>query len=148
MFKNYSCLLVSFGALLGSCRQEDANRLADDATTPTGPGARAPARLWLQISCTRRLRLPAEAQAQAGRAFDYVVYDETAGGTTKTAPHLDPSTVTGDVTAMSSSLDGSLSVCHNRPDYDGASHDLPRWLCCAGFASTSNLDEVWCICHG
>lgn len=98
MFKKLLLFTGLFGALLGSCRQEDANRLADDATTPTGPGIE----LLLDFGADQLRETPtspAEEQAQAGRAFDYVVYDETAGGTTKTAPHLDPSTVTGDVTA-------------------------------------------------
>lgn len=38
MFKKLLLFTGLFGALLGSCRQEDANRLADDATTPAGPG--------------------------------------------------------------------------------------------------------------
>jgi len=98
MFKKLLLFTGLFGALLGSCRQEDANRLADDATTPAGPGVE----LLLDFGADQLRETPtspAEAQAQAGRAFDYVVYDETDGGTTKTAPHLDPSTVTGDVTA-------------------------------------------------
>ena len=98
MFKKLLLFTGLFGALLGSCRQEDANRLADDATTPTGPGIE----LLLDFGADQLRETPtspAEAQAQAGRAFDYVVYDETAGGTTKTAPHLDPTAVTGDVTA-------------------------------------------------
>ena len=98
MFKKLLLFTGLFGALLGSCRQEDANRLADDATTPAGPGVE----LLLDFGADQLRETPtspAEEQAQAGRAFDYVVYDETDGGTTKTAPHLDPSTVTGDVTA-------------------------------------------------
>lgn len=98
MFKKLLLFIGLFGALLGSCRQEDANRLADDATTPAGPGVE----LLLDFGADQLRETPsspAEEQAQAGRAFDYVVYDETDGGTTKTAPHLDPSTVTGDVTA-------------------------------------------------
>lgn len=98
MFKKLLLFTGLFGALLGSCRQEDANRLADDATTPEGPGVE----LLLDFGADQLRETPtspAEEQAQAGRAFDYVVYDETDGGTTKTAPHLDPSTVTGDVTA-------------------------------------------------
>ena len=98
MFKKLLLFTGLFGALLGSCRQEDANRLADDATTPAGPGIE----LLLDFGADQLRETPtspAEEQAQAGRAFDYVVYDETDGGTTKTAPHLDPSTVTGDVTA-------------------------------------------------
>ena len=98
MFKKLLLFTGLFGALLGSCRQEDANRLADDATTPAGPGVE----LLLDFGADQLRETPtspAEAQAQAGRAFDYVVYDETAGGTTKTAPHLDPTAVTGDVTA-------------------------------------------------
>ena len=111
MFKKLLLFTGLFGALLGSCRQEDANRLADDATTPTGPGIE----LLLDFGADQLRETPtspAEAQAQAGRAFDYVVYDETAGGTTKTAPHLDPSTVTGDVTAtvILRSTDRSQSV--------------------------------------
>ena len=100
MFKKLLLFTGLFGALLGSCRQEDANRLADDATTPAGPGVE----LLLDFGADQLRETPTspaeeQAQAQAGRAFDYVVYDETDGGTTKTAPHLDPSTVTGDVTA-------------------------------------------------
>ena len=98
MIKKLLLFTGLFGALLGSCRQEDANRLADDATTPAGPGVE----LLLDFGADQLRETPtspAEEQAQAGRAFDYVVYDETDGGTTKTAPHLDPSTVTGDVTA-------------------------------------------------
>ena len=98
MFKKLLLLTGLFGALLSSCRQEDGNRLADDATTPAGPGVE----LLLDFGADQLRETPsspAEEQAQAGRAFDYVVYDETDGGTTKTAPHLDPSTVTGDVTA-------------------------------------------------
>ena len=98
MFKKLLLFTGLFGALLGSCRQEDVNRLADDATTPAGPGVE----LLLDFGADQLRETPtspAEEQGQAGRAFDYVVYDETAGGTTKTAPHLDPSTVTGDVTA-------------------------------------------------
>ena len=100
MFKKLLLFTGLFGALLGSCRQEDANRLADDATTPEGPGVE----LLLDFGADQLRETPTspaeeQAQAQAGRAFDYVVYDETDGGTTKTAPHLDPSTVTGDVTA-------------------------------------------------
>ena len=98
MFKKLLLFTGLFGALLGSCRQEDANRLADDATTPADPGVE----LLLDFGADQLRETPtspAEEQAQAGRAFDYVVYDETDGGTTKTAPHLDPSTVTGDVTA-------------------------------------------------
>ena len=98
MFKKLLLFTGLFGALLGSCRQEDANRLADDATTPAGPGVE----LLIDFGADQLRETPtspAEEQAQAGRAFDYVVYDETDGGTTKTAPHLDPSTVTGDVTA-------------------------------------------------
>ena len=100
MFKKILLFTGLFGALLGSCRQEDANRLADDATTPAGPGVE----LLLDFGADQLRETPTspaeeQAQAQAGRAFDYVVYDETDGGTTKTAPHLDPSTVTGDVTA-------------------------------------------------
>ena len=98
MLKKLLLFTGLFGALLGSCRQEDANRLADDATTPAGPGVE----LLLDFGADQLRETPtspAEEQAQAGRAFDYVVYDETDGGTTKTAPHLDPSTVTGDVTA-------------------------------------------------
>jgi hypothetical protein len=98
MFKKLLLFTGLFGALLGSCRQEDANRLADDATPPAGPGVE----LLLDFGADQLRETPtspAEEQAQAGRAFDYVVYDETDGGTTKTAPHLDPSTVTGDVTA-------------------------------------------------
>ena len=111
MFKKLLLFTGLFGALLGSCRQDDANRLADDATTPTGPGIE----LLLDFGADQLRETPtspAEAQAQAGRAFDYVVYDETAGGTTKTAPHLDPSTVTGDVTAtvILRSTDRSQSV--------------------------------------
>ena len=111
MFKKLLLFTGLFGALLGSCRQEDANRLADDATTPAGPGIE----LLLDFGADQLRETPtspAEAQAQAGRAFDYVVYDETAGGTTKTAPHLDPSTVTGDVTAtvILRSTDRSQSV--------------------------------------
>ena len=111
MFKKLLLFTGLFGALLGSCRQEDANRLADDATTPAGPGVE----LLLDFGADQLRETPtspAEEQAQAGRAFDYVVYDETAGGTTKTAPHLDPSTVTGDVTAtvILRSTDRSQSV--------------------------------------
>ena len=100
MFKKLLLFTGLFGALLGSCRQEDANRLADDATTPAGPGVE----LLLDFGADQLRETPTspaeeQAQAQAGRAFDYVVYDETDGGTTKTAPHLDPSTVMGDVTA-------------------------------------------------
>ena len=98
MFKKLLLFTGLFGALLGSCRQEDANRLADDATTPAGPGVE----LLLDFGADQLRETPtspAEEQAQAGRAFDYVVYDETDGGTTKTAPHLDPSSVTSDVTA-------------------------------------------------
>ncbi|MBF1309653.1 MAG: hypothetical protein HXN00_09525, partial [Porphyromonadaceae bacterium] len=100
MFKKLLLFTGLFGALLGSCRQEDANRLADEATTPEGPGVE----LLLDFGADQLRETPTspveeQAQAQAGRAFDYVVYDETDGGTTKTAPHLDPSTVTGDVTA-------------------------------------------------
>lgn len=98
MFKKLLLFTGLFGALLGSCRQEDANRLADDATTPAGPGVE----LLLDFGADQLRETPtspAEEQGQSGRAFDYVVYDETDGGTTKTAPHLDPSTVTGDVTA-------------------------------------------------
>ena len=98
MFKRVLLFTGLFGALLGSCRQEDANRLADDATTPAGPGVE----LLLDFGADQLRETPtspAEEQGQSGRAFDYVVYDETDGGTTKTAPHLDPSTVTGDVTA-------------------------------------------------
>ena len=99
MFKKLLLFTGLFGALLGSCRQEDANRLADDTTTPAGPGVE----LLLDFGADQLRETPTspaeeQAQAQAGRAFDYVVYDETDGGTTKTAPHLDPSTVTGDVT--------------------------------------------------
>ena len=111
MIKKLLLFTGLFGALLGSCRQEDANRLADDATTPAGPGIE----LLLDFGADQLRETPtspAEEQAQAGRAFDYVVYDETAGGTTKTAPHLDPSTVTGDVTAtvILRSTDRSQSV--------------------------------------
>ena len=100
MFKKLLLFTGLFGALLGSCRQEDVNRLADDTTTPAGPGVE----LLLDFGADQLRETPTspaeeQAQAQAGRAFDYVVYDETDGGTTKTAPHLDPSTVTGDVTA-------------------------------------------------
>ena len=98
MIKKLLLFTGLFGVLLGSCRQEDANRLADDATTPAGPGVE----LLLDFGADQLRETPtspAEAQAQAGRAFDYVVYDETDGGTTKTAPHLDPSSVTSDVTA-------------------------------------------------
>ena len=113
MFKKLLLFTGLFGALLGSCRQEDANRLADDATTPAGPGVE----LLLDFGADQLRETPTspaeeQAQAQAGRAFDYVVYDETDGGTTKTAPHLDPSTVTGDVTAtvILRSTDRSQSV--------------------------------------
>ena len=111
MIKKLLLFTGLFGALLGSCRQEDANRLADDATTPAGPGVE----LLLDFGADQLRETPtspAEEQAQAGRAFDYVVYDETDGGTTKTAPHLDPSTVTGDVTAtvILRSTDRSQSV--------------------------------------
>ena len=111
MIKKLLLFTGLFGVLLGSCRQEDANRLADDATTPMGPGIE----LLLDFGADQLRETPtspAEEQAQAGRAFDYVVYDETAGGTTKTAPHLDPSTVTGDVTAtvILRSTDRSQSV--------------------------------------
>ena len=111
MFKKLLLFTGLFGALLGSCRQEDANRLADDATTPAGPGVE----LLLDFGADQLRETPtspAEEQGQSGRAFDYVVYDETAGGTTKTAPHLDPSTVTGDVTAtvILRSTDRSQSV--------------------------------------
>ena len=111
MIKKLLLFTGLFGVLLGSCRQEDANRLADDATTPAGPGIE----LLLDFGADQLRETPtspAEEQAQAGRAFDYVVYDETAGGTTKTAPHLDPSTVTGDVTAtvILRSTDRSQSV--------------------------------------
>ena len=65
MFKKLLLFTGLFGALLGSCRQEDANRLADDATTPAGPGVE----LLLDFGADQLRETPtspAEEQAQAG----------------------------------------------------------------------------------
>ena len=51
-------------------------------------------------------------KTQSGRAFDYVVYDETNGGTTTTSSHLDLSSVKGDIkaTVILRSTDSSQPV--------------------------------------
>ena len=142
MFKKLLLFTGLFGALLGSCRQEDANRLADDATTPAGPGVE----LLLDFGADQLRETPtspAEEQGQSGRAFDYVVYDETDGGTTKTAPHLDPSTVTGDVTAtvILRSTDASQPVTITTVK-------MERRTAYPDGSAVPPYEEVWCIHHG
>ena len=86
-----------FGILLASCSQEDGDRLAPDSTTSEGPGVEV--LLNFGAEQLRDASLEQRQKAQSGRAFDYVVYDETNGGTTTTSSHLDLSSVKGDIKA-------------------------------------------------
>ena len=110
MLKKLLLFAGLFGILLASCRQEDGDRLAHDATTSEGPGVE----VMLDFGAEQLRDTSSEQgqKAQSGRAFDYVVYDETNGGTTTTSSHLDLSSVKGDIkaTVILRSTDSSQPV--------------------------------------
>jgi len=93
MLKKVLLFAGLFGILLASCSQEDGGRLAPDSTTSEGPGVEV--LLNFGAEQLRDASLEQGQKAQSGRAFDYVVYDETNGGTTTTSSHLDLSSVKG-----------------------------------------------------
>ena len=93
MLKKLLLFAGLFGTLLASCSQDDSDRLAHEATTPEGPGVEV--MLNFGAEQFRDTSLEQGQKTQSGRAFDYVVYDETNGGTTTTSSHLDLSSVKG-----------------------------------------------------
>ena len=97
MLKKVLLFAGLFGILLASCSQEDGDRLAHDSATSEGPGVEV--MLNFGAEQLRDTSLEQGQKAQSGRAFDYVVYDETNGGTTTTSSHLDLSSVKGDIKA-------------------------------------------------
>ena len=97
MLKKVLLFASLFGILLASCSQEDGDRLAPDSATSEGPGVEV--LLNFGAEQLRDASLEQGQKAQSGRAFDYVVYDETNGGTTTTSSHLDLSSVKGDIKA-------------------------------------------------
>ena len=110
MLKKVLLFAGLFGILLASCSQEDGDRLAYDATTSEGPGVE----VMLNFGAEQLRDTSSERgqKAHSGRAFDYVVYDETNGGTTTTSSHLDLSSVKGDIkaTVILRSTDSSQPV--------------------------------------
>ena len=78
MLKKVLLFASLFGILLASCRQEDGDRLAHDAATSEGSGVEV--LLDFGAEQLRDTSLEQGQKAQSGRAFDYVVYDETNGG--------------------------------------------------------------------
>ena len=110
MLKKVLLFASLFGILLASCRQEDGDRLAHDAATSEGSGVEV--LLDFGAEQLRDTSLEQGQKAQSGRAFDYVVYDETNGGTTTTSSHLDLSSVKGDIkaTVILRSTDSSQPV--------------------------------------
>lgn len=110
MLKKLLLLAGLFGTLLASCSQDDSDRLAHEATTPEGPGVEV--MLNFGAEQFRDTSLEQGQKTQSGRAFDYVVYDETNGGTTTTSSHLDLSSVKGDIkaTVILRSTDSSQPV--------------------------------------
>ena len=110
MLKKLLLLAGLFGTLLASCSQDDSDRLAHEATTPEGPGVE----VMLDFGAEQFRDTSSEQgqKTQSGRAFDYVVYDETNGGTTTTSSHLDLSSVKGDIkaTVILRSTDSSQPV--------------------------------------
>ena len=110
MLKKLLLFAGLFGTLLASCSQDDSDRLAHEATTPEGPGVEV--MLNFGAEQFRDTSLEQGQKAQSGRAFDYVVYDETNGGTTTTSSHLDLSSVKGDIkaTVILRSTDSSQPV--------------------------------------
>lgn len=97
MLKKVLLFAGLFGILLTSCSQEDGDRLAHNSATSEGPGVEV--MLDFGAEQLRDTSLEQGQKAQSGRAFDYVVYDETNGGTTTTSSHLDLSSVKGDIKA-------------------------------------------------
>ena len=110
MLKKVLLFAGLFGILLASCRQEDGDRLAHDSATSEGSGVEV--MLDFGAEQLRDTSLEQGQKAQSGRAFDYVVYDETNGGTTTTSSHLDLSSVKGDIkaTVILRSTDSSQPV--------------------------------------
>ena len=110
MLKKLLLFAGLFGTLLASCSQDDSDRLAHEATTPEGPGVEV--MLNFGAEQFRDTSLEQGQKTQSGRAFDYVVYDETNGGTTTTSSHLDLSSVKGDIkaTVILRSTDSSQPV--------------------------------------
>ena len=110
MLKKVLLFAGLFGIFLASCRQEDGDRLAPDSATSEGPGVEV--LLDFGAEQLRDASLEQRQKAQSGRAFDYVVYDETNGGTTTTSSHLDLSSVKGDIkaTVILRSTDSSQPV--------------------------------------
>ena len=110
MLKKVLLFAGLFGILLASCSQEDGDRLAPDFATSEGPGVEV--MLNFGAEQLRDTSLEQGQKAQSGRAFDYVVYDETNGGTTTTSSHLDLSSVKGDIkaTVILRSTDSSQPV--------------------------------------
>ena len=110
MLKKLLLLAGLFGTLLASCSQDDSDRLAHEATTSEGPGVEV--MLNFGAEQFRDTSLEQGQKTQSGRAFDYVVYDETNGGTTTTSSHLDLSSVKGDIkaTVILRSTDSSQPV--------------------------------------
>ena len=110
MLKKVLLFASLFGILLASCRQEDGDRLAYDAATSEGSGVEV--LLDFGAEQLRDTSLEQGQKAQSGRTFDYVVYDETNGGTTTTSSHLDLSSVKGDIkaTVILRSTDSSQPV--------------------------------------
>lgn len=110
MLKKVLLFAGLFGILLASCSQEDGDRLAYDATTSEGPGVE----VMLNFGAEQLRDTSSERgqKAHSGRAFDYVVYDETNAGTTTTSSHLDLSSVKGDIkaTVILRSTDSSQPV--------------------------------------
>ena len=110
MLKKLLLFAGLFGTLLASCSQDDSDRLAHEATTSEGPGVEV--MLNFGAEQFRDTSLEQGQKTQSGRAFDYVVYDETNGGTTTTSSHLDLSSVKGDIkaTVILRSTDSSQPV--------------------------------------
>ena len=110
MLKKLLLFAGLFGTLLASCRQEDGDRLAHNSATSEGPGVE----VMLDFGAEQFRDTSSEQgqKTQSGRAFDYVVYDETNGGTTTTSSHLDLSSVKGDIkaTVILRSTDSSQPV--------------------------------------
>lgn len=110
MLKKVLLFAGLFGILLTSCSQEDGDRLAHNSATSEGPGVEV--MLDFGAEQSRDTSLAQGQKVQSGRAFDYVVYDETNGGTTTTSSHLDLSSVKGDIkaTVILRSTDSSQPV--------------------------------------